>query len=62
MKFYNREKELAQLKLMRERAVLSAQMTVVVGRSLSAAAVLGVVFHYAFLSFEFVIRVSRTFN
>lgn len=32
MKFYNREKELAQLKLMRERAVLSAQMTVVVGR------------------------------
>lgn len=32
MKFYNKEKELAQLKLMRERPVLSALMTVVVGR------------------------------
>lgn len=32
MKFYNREKELAQLKSIRERAVISAQMTVVVGR------------------------------
>lgn len=32
MKFYNREKELAQLKLIRGRSTQSAQMTVVIGR------------------------------
>lgn len=32
MKFYNREKELAQLKKIRERSSQSAQMTVVIGR------------------------------